>query len=102
MCSQSVPNSSTSRTCQGLPAFGYRLIASLNADCPKAMCILQDSVYVYDDIPDFVNGPRDAENVSNAVLLGAFCGMNPGNDLVVKAHTGTIVIYFEADLTRKL
>ncbi|XP_067662212.1 multiple epidermal growth factor-like domains protein 8 [Haliotis asinina] len=88
-----IPHMRSSRKMMTAPTIIISIEGVLHVSCG------QDSVYVYDDIPDFVNGPRDAENVSNAVLLGAFCGMNPGNDLVVKAHTGTIVIYFEADLT---
>ena len=58
----------------------------------------QDFIYVYDGVPAFVNGSTEEATVREAPLLGAFCGHNPGSDLVVQARSGIITVYFEATL----
>ena len=54
---------------------------------------LQDHVYVYDGIPEFI------DSTGSGVLLGAFCGFYTEEFNKVIAKSGIVTVYFDADIS---
>ncbi|XP_041369444.1 multiple epidermal growth factor-like domains protein 8 [Gigantopelta aegis] len=80
------------RVAEKMPVITLRVEGDLEVECSR------DFIYVYDGVPAFVNGSTEENGEGEAPLLGAFCGHNPGSDLVVQAQSGIITVYFEATL----
>lgn len=67
-----------------LPSISFTFEPDISVNCST-----DDFIYVYDGIPDFVNG----SSKNYGLLLGAFCGNHSG-PLGVEATMGVLTVYF--------